>query len=230
MEDPGNLPQTDPWEAEVKAMSDRLARESRRSGIIGFLGGAAVMGGVVILVLAVMNQMDKNKSLTTEVETKTQLASTAQQQATSARQQTATVTKVLGATVENLQAQSPDLSAKASQALDKAFDADPNAAKLLVRVYIHIHSKAQQSRASALAKALHAAGYLVPGIDVQPQIFTETRVHYYSSDSQSLADANAIAKVVAGTGIPVETLQVQAATTDKLRPRAYGLWLASDVQ
>lgn len=230
MPDP-ETPQRDAaWEAEVKAMSDRLAHESRRSGIIGFLGGIVVMGGLAILVWATMNQINKNKSLTTEVQTKTVQVTEAQQQATTANEQATTAKTVLSATVENLQTQSGAISASATSALDQAFDANPNAAKLLVRVYIHIHAEAQRKSAQDVARALRSAGFIVPGIDVKPQSVKVSQVHYYANDPQSLADADAIAKAAATTGIQVTTRQVPQAATDKLKPRAYGLWLAPDKQ
>ena len=223
MADP-EIPQSDTaWEAEVKAMSERLARESRRSGIIGFLGGVIVMGGLAILVWATMNQVNKNKSLTTEVATKTE-------QATEAQQQAATAKTVLSATVENLQSQSGAISASATTALDQAFADNPNAAKLLVRVDIHIHAEAQRSRAQQVARALRSAGFIVPGVDVKPAAVTVSQVHYYANDPQSQSDATAIANAVTATGIQVETRQVPQPAADKNRPRAYGLWLAPDIQ
>jgi hypothetical protein len=229
MDDPEIPPHGAAWEAEVKAMSERLAHESRRSGLIGFLGGAAVMGGLAIVVIAAMHtsqqlttQVDTNKSLTTEVQNKTAQAAVAQQQA-------ATAKTVLSATVENLQAQNAAVSASATSALDQAFDANPNAARLLARVYIHIHSPDQRQRAFEVARALRSAGYIVPGVDLKPQSVQESQVHYYANDSQSLSDANGIVKVVTSTGIPCQARQVPQSQADKLRPRAYGLWLAADI-
>lgn len=217
------------WEAEVKAMSERLAHESRRSGLIGFLGGAAVMGGLALVLWTAMStrqqlttQVNTNKSLTSEVQVKTEQAAVAQQQATTAK-------TVLSATVENLQAQNPSVSASAATALDQAFAADPNAAKVLVRVYVHIHEQPQRRRAVEIARALRSAGYIVPGVDIKPESVSESEVHYYSGDAQSVSDANAIVKIVASTGIACKARQVPQAQTDRLRPRAYGLWVGTDV-
>jgi hypothetical protein len=230
MDDSENAPPGDAWEAEVKAMSQRLARQSRRSGLVGFLGGAAVMGGLVLVGWAAMHtkqqldtQVNTNKSLSTEVQSKIAQANDAQQQAVTAK-------RVLSATVENLQAQSATVSASATSALDQAFDANPAAAKLLVRVYIHIHGQDQRRRAIEVARALRSAGYLVPGIDVKAESVRETQVHYYADDTQSVSDANAIAKVVVGTGVPCAVRQVPRAAVDQSKPRAYGLWLAPEIQ
>jgi hypothetical protein len=230
MEDQETPPRGTAWEAEVRAMSDRLARESRRSGLIGFLGGAAVMGGLAIVVVVAMHtnqqlttQVSANRSLSTEVQTKSALATAAQEQA-------ATAKTVLSATVENLQSQSTAVSASATSALDAAFDADPNAAKLLVRVYIHIHAQPQRRRAAEVARALRAAGYIVPGIDLKPQSVTQSEVHYYADDRQSVSDADAIVKVVDAAGVSCRARQVPQSQSDKLKPRAYGLWLSTDLE
>lgn len=218
------------WEAEVKAMSERLAHESRRSGVIGFLGGVVVMGGLAILVWATLTQVNKSKTLATEVTKRTVQTAKAQAEAaeaTAATQQAVAARNVLNAAVENLQAQNP--SASATSAVDQAFDANPNAARLLARVYIHTPAQ-QRKLAMQAAKALRNAGFIVPGIDVKPEISKATEVHYYMDDSQSISDANSIAKVVIAAGIPCGTRQVPQPAADKLKPRAYGLWLAPDVQ
>jgi hypothetical protein len=218
------------WEAEVKAMSVRLAHESRRSGIIGFLGGMVVMGGLAILVWSTMNQVNKNKTLTTEVQTKTAQVSVEQNKAATATEQANTAKTVLSDTVENLQSQGSANSASVTSALDQAFDANPGAAKLLVRVYIHIHDEAQRKGAQQVARALRSSGFIVPGIDLKPQSVKVSQVHYYANDSQSQSDAEAIAKAAATAGIQVTTRQVPPSPMDKNKPRAYGLWLAADVQ
>jgi hypothetical protein len=211
------------WDAELKAMSDRLSRESRRSGIIGFLGGVVVMGGVGLMVLATMNakqqlstQVTVNQDLTHEVQKKDLQVTTAQKQAKAA-------IAVYGATVENLQ---PSKNPAVAAAVEKAFDADPTAAGLIARVYIHIHSEQQRPQAEIAARTLRSAGYIVPGIDLKPETARQSEVHYYAADSQSVADADAIIKALASAGVTVGKRQVPQATSDKLRPRAYGLWLA----
>jgi hypothetical protein len=206
------------WEAEVRAMSERLSRQSRRSAIFGFLGGMAVMGGLVILI---WGAIERTRSLSAVAQEKTTQAAQAQQQAAQAMKTAATVTQTLSQTVVN---------PAAATALDQALKANPNAANLLVRVYIHIHAQDQRPRAAQLADALRKAGFIVPGIDVQLQSEKQTVVHYYDSSSQSLADANAIAKAVWDAGIPCVQREVPKSTTDKLMPRAYGLWLAASIR
>jgi len=220
----------EPREAEMRALAQSLSRESRKSAIFGFIAGVIVVVGLGATFYAALQsrnslqtQIVKTDSLQTEVTTKSEEVKVAKQKA-------ATANAVLSATVENLQAASPSVSATATSAVDRAFEANPRAAQILIRVYIHIHSRAQHERAAAIAGALRSAGMIVPGIDVKPKSVRETEVHYYSNDSQSLADAASIVKVVAGTGIPVSQHQEPPAASDRLRPRAYGLWLASGLQ
>jgi hypothetical protein len=229
-EDPEGPQQTEGWEAEVKAMSVRLARESRRSALLGFLGGVVVVGGLTFTVLATLDannllkfQITKNNSLKTEVTNKTA-------QAVAADQKAATVKSVLSTTIAGLQSQGPAISAGTTSAVDHAFDVNPIAATLLVRVYVHSHAATQHARAVAIAGALRDAGFIVPGIDVQPQSYKSTEVHYYTDDQQSLADADAIVKALAGSGVVVIKRQVPASKADHLKPRAYGLWLASTME
>lgn len=218
------------WEAEVKAMSERLASESRRSALIGFLGGMVVMGGLAIAAWAAIDQINKNKSLSTEVQTKTALVTEAQQQAATAAAQAASARTVLSTTVENLQAQSPAASASVTNALNQAFAANPNAAKVLVRVDVHTHTASQRTRAQQIARALREAGYIVPEVDVKPEIVQQTELHYYSDDNQSVSDATAIVKAVEAIGIAAKKRQVPEPKNGLPHPRDYGLWLASDLE
>ena len=221
--------QPEPWEIQVQEMAARLASQSRRSGIIGFLGGMAVTGGLVAVFFgaqraydAALRAKNENQKLTVTVQQKT--AEVKQE-----TQKAKTTTDLYNATIENLQSISPTVSASASSAVEKAFDANPSAATLLVRVYIHIHSPDQRSRAEAMANVLRAAGDVVPGIDVQPASTHQDEIHYYSDDPQSVQDVTAIQQVLAKAGITVEKRMRPRAVTDKLRPRAYGLWVSDRV-
>jgi hypothetical protein len=217
-------------EAAAEALAKTLARESRKSAIVGFFSGVVVVVGLAATYYAFLQsrsnlqtQVAKTDSLQTEVHSKTAEVAAANEQAAATR-------AVFSATVENLQKASPSVSASTTAALNSAFDSNPNAAKLLVRVYIHLHSKEQKATATNLAHDLRAAGYLVPGVDTQPaQSYKATEVHYYANDSQSLSDIQGIMGVVSKAGINVDKRLVPPAGTDHLRPRAYGLWLAANL-
>ena len=210
-------------------MAQMLARESRKSAIVGFFGGVIVVVGLGATYYAFLQtrstlktEIVKTDTLTTEVKTKSAEASTAKQEASA-------TTAVFGATVENLQATNPSLSATTTAAIDKAFDANPKAASLLIRVYVHTNGAAQQPIAATAASALRGAGMVVPGIDVKQEKVKQTEIHYYDDDSQSLSDVQAISAALAKAGIAVKTRKVPRAVSDKLRPRAYGLWMGSDL-
>jgi hypothetical protein len=217
-------------EAEMLALAHKLARESRRSAILGFIGGAIVVAGLCATYYSAMQSRSEVISKTTEIGSLTTDVKTQTAEAGKEKKRADTVKTVLSTTIETLQTKGPAVSDSTRSAIDQAFEKNPEAAKLLVRVYMHTHSTAQRARAVAIAGALRGAGFIVPGIDVQPQSFKTTEVHYYVDDSQSVSDAEAILKVLAGAGITAEKRQVPPAATDKLKPRAYGLWLASSLQ
>jgi hypothetical protein len=214
-----------------KKLTEQMAQDSRKSAILGFVAGAVIVAGLAVTFVSTVQtrrslqtEIGKSDSLRAQVTAKSA-------EAEKATQDTATVKTVLSTTMEDLQAKGPDVALNATAALDHAFDADPTAAKLLVRVYIHTRIKAQHQRAVEIAKFLRKAGYVVPGIDVQPYppgAYSSTEVHYYANEPQSVSDASDIQSVVAKDGIPVVAKQVTS--SEKLRPRAYGLWLAADLQ
>lgn len=219
-------------EVEVREkLAENLARDSKKSAILGFIAGAVVVAGLAATFISTIRtqksletQIGKTDSLQVQVKAK-------DAEAQKATQDAATVKTVLGATMEELQTKGPDVSLTARTAIDHAFEANPTAANLLVRVYIHIRIPSQRARAFEIARALRKAGYVVPGIDVQPYpagAYSSTEVHYYTDDSKSISDARAIQKAAASSGIPVIT--AQASPKGKQPPHAYGLWLASGLQ
>lgn len=208
----------------------RLVRESRRSALLGFVGGIVIMGSLVGAYVSVVQYRKSNASLQTDLTKTTAVATQANQAAQAATSKSVAVQGVLNATVADLQSKGGQVSATTTAALDHAFDVNPAAAKLLVRVYIHAHSAAQSTRAAEIAHGLRSAGFLVPGVDVQPQTYRQTEIHYYTDDPQTLADVDAIAKAAAGMGIPVIKRKVAPSAGSPVRPRAYGFWLAADLQ
>lgn len=221
----------DPEEALRQQLAEKLARDSRRSAILGFLAGTVVIGGLAATFIATLQTKDKLRTQMNDNATLQGTLTKTNEQAAATKEKAETVKSVLSATMEDLQSKGPAVSASATAALNHAFEVNPTATKLLVRVYIHTRAKSQHARAAEIAKALRKAEYVVPGIDIQPYpagAYSSTQVHYYTNDSQSLSDAQAIQKVVASTGIPVTS--VQASPKDKPPARSYGLWLASGLQ
>lgn len=214
-----------------KELAEKLARDSRRSAILGFIAGAVVVAGLTATFVStiqtkasLVSQIGKTDSLQVQVTAKSAEAEQATQEAS-------TVKKVLGATMEDLQTKGPAVSSTATAALDHAFESNPTAAKLLVRVYIHMRAQSQAAHAAEIAESLRKAGFVVPGIDVQPYpsgAYSSTEVHYYTDDPQSVSDAREIQSAVSEGGIAVKVRQVP--NSQKLRPRAYGLWLAAGLQ
>lgn len=212
-----------------RELFEKLRRDSRRSAILGFIGGLVVMGGLAMTYFATLQarenlktEVTKTVTLQTEVTDKTQVAVTATKKAEA-------VVKVLNDASADLQSQK-GVSATATSALNKAFQENPAAAKLIARVYIHLHSEPQRNTAVGLAKTLRAAGFLVPGIDLQDKVgrLSHTEIHYYTDDSVSVSDAKAIANTLTAAGTP--TIAKKSASSTPQPTRSYGLWLATDLQ
>jgi hypothetical protein len=220
-----------------QALLDKLAHDSRRSALIGFVGGAVIVASFAGFYVSVIDYRKSNTTLNSNLTITQATAASEKQKAQTSSQQAQAETSVIQTAVKTLESTHSAASVTTSAALDKALDANPTAAALLVRVYIHTNTVDQKKRAMALASALRADGYIVPGIDQLPSVYaqgpktyTTTEIHYYTADNLSFADVAAIAKAVEAVGITVKTVQVAPSMTNKVRPRAYGLYLARSLQ
>jgi len=109
-------------------------------------------------------------------------------------------------------------------------EADPEAAEILPRVYIHIRSEEQRPPAAALGEALERAGFVVPGIerlvDIGP---SESELRYFRNTEREVADAERAAAVLSAADLALEPKFVPGfEDSTKIRPRHYELWLAPD--
>jgi hypothetical protein len=215
-------PQPGSQDESQRQLAVRLARSSRRLGLLTLIGGLIVAGGLVMTYIGYLHS-------NADLEQKTTLAGNLQGQVSTQKAEVAKVKQQAGAA----QAVLSELgTSSASGALNQAFAANPDASKLIPRVYIHMRLASQRAKARALAGALRQAGFVVVGMDVQKYSATampETEVHYYlDDDGQTKTDVAEIEKVVGSTGIPVAAKR--APNQPNLQPRAYGLWLASGLE
>lgn len=223
---PGSIqkgpPQSGSEDALQRQMAERLARSSRRLGILALIGGLIVAAGLITTYIGYLHS-------TSDLEQKTTLAGNLQGQVRTQKAEVAKVKQQAGAAQAVLSTLG---TSSASSALDQAFAANPDASKLIPRVYIHMRLASQRARARALAGVLRQAGFVVVGMDVKTYSATampETEVHYYlDDDGQTKTDVAEIEKVVGSTGIPV--VAKRAPNQPNLQPRAYGLWLASGLE
>jgi len=210
--------------SDLQAVALRLARESRRSALIGFVAGAVVMAGLGATFYAAL---DARTNLNAQVAQN----STLQAQVTTVQGQAATAKTLLTATAGKLQACDPAAAASAMTAVNRIFEPIPAVSRIQVRISIHTHAAAQQVRASAIASGLRSAGYVVAGIDVQTtQSYAESEVHYSTENSQSEADVAAISAVLTKAGVPVVKRLTASTAADPLLGRSYGVWLAANLQ
>ncbi len=210
--------------SDLQAIALRLARESRRSALIGFVAGAVVVAGLGATFYAAM---DARTSLNAQVVQNTTLKAqvdTAQVQATTAK-------TLLTTTASKLQACDPAAAASAVTAINRLFQPNMAAMRVLTRVYIHAQSASQQSKAAAIANALHTAGYVVASTDVQPSpAYPETEVHYSTENSASESEVAAITTALGKLGIPAVKRLTASTPTDPLATGSYSVWLAANVQ
>lgn len=119
----------------------------------------------------------------------------------------------------------PGLARTATAAV---LEADPEAAEILPRVYIHIRSEEQRPPAATLGEALERAGFVVPGIerlaDIGP---SQSELRYFHDTEREVTDAERAAAVLGAAGLALEPKLVPGfEDSTEIRPRHYELWLA----
>ncbi len=119
------------------------------------------------------------------------------------------------------------LQEKASS-LNQSLIPQSNQADLKPRVYFHIRNESERTQAKQIAKNLeNSANVVVPGVqrlDAGPSV---TELRYFKSGEEQ--EANQIASALSSLGLKVETRYVKGfESSNKIRPRHYELWIASD--
>jgi septal ring factor EnvC (AmiA/AmiB activator) len=96
--------------------------------------------------------------------------------------------------------------------------------QLPARIYMQIARKDQQRRAAAIARALQAAGYIVPGIEnVRDKAPNTSQLRYCDGDNYLPEDLDAITKVL--DRISVSVTRQRLPRCGNVRPRHYEIWL-----
>lgn len=134
---------------------------------------------------------------------------------------------LLGELYATMAQENPDLARSATASV---LDANPEAARVLPRVYIHIRREDQRERAAALGRALEEAGFVVPGIerlvDIGPN---ESELRYFRQLDAEMADAEFAAATLRAAGLPIDAKFVAGfEDSTQIRARHYELWLAPD--
>ena len=133
---------------------------------------------------------------------------------------------------ERIQAQNNLLKSVPPEFINLAFENNPEAAKALPRVYLHIGEEAQRELAVRLQKKLQAEGYIVPSIQNIKGIArvpAETELRFCEGKGVD-SDIAEIKDLLAGDGVdlsihsPLKTPGCVNVTND----RTYELWLKNN--
>jgi hypothetical protein len=92
------------------------------------------------------------------------------------------------------------------------------------RVYIQIRDQSQHDQATAIATALRAANFLVPGIELVTVGPSVTELRYLQAGEQD--EAQRAVDVLAGAGVQATLRFVQLKSRGRERQRHYELWFA----
>jgi hypothetical protein len=104
----------------------------------------------------------------------------------------------------------------------------PDQANLKPRVYFHIRNDSQRTQAKQLAANLESrANVVVPGVQRIGTGPPDTELRYFKSGEKQ--EAEKIADELSSWGLKVDTKYVPGfESSNKIRPRHYELWIASE--
>ncbi len=114
------------------------------------------------------------------------------------------------------------------QAIDNSLNANPKAANLLPRVYIHIGSEEQQAKAREIETALQKQGFLAPGLRNVKDRAPKLSVLKFFREAER-AEATQIANLLKNFGVNAPPQYIKGfEDSTKMRPRHYEVWFGSD--
>ena len=114
------------------------------------------------------------------------------------------------------------------QAIDVSLNANPKAADLLPRVYIHIGSEGQRKKAQEIAAAVQKQGFLAPGVENVKDKAPRASVLKFFREAEK-GEAVQIAKIIQDLGVNASPQYIEGfENSTKMRPRHYEVWFGSD--
>lgn len=103
-----------------------------------------------------------------------------------------------------------------------------NAALIPPRIYIQIGREDQRKRAGEIARRLHAAGYLAPGVEnVHEKAPPTSQLRYYQMDEVAQTDIRNLLEFFRSIGVHLDK-PVQVRNSGGVRPRHYEIWFGDD--
>ena len=117
----------------------------------------------------------------------------------------------------------PEAGARTREAVENRLPREVNL-RLPARIYMQIAREDQRRRAAAIARALQAAGFIVPGIEnVRDKAPTNSQLRYCDGDNQLQGDLDDITKALAR--ISVSVTRQRLPRCGNVRSRHYEIWL-----
>jgi len=190
--------------------------------IVKFQVLLAVLATVITVALAAYmpNLLSRRAQLESDIQKLQQQKSSLEQQTQSLQAQRDATTSAYHALANTAAAALPP--EKAQQAIEDSLSNNPEAAKILPRVFIHIRSASQRAKAAQIATTLRGQGYIVPGVQILvDQGPTATQVRYFHD-----ADKDEAAKIAAALSANgVSNPQTEYVTNyPNIRSRQYEIW------
>jgi FtsZ-binding cell division protein ZapB len=112
------------------------------------------------------------------------------------------------------------------KAIEQSLSSNPEAAKILPRIFIHIRSTSQSAKARVIADTFRAQGFVVPKVQILPKEGPgETQVSYFHPADEE--EAGKIAQSVSDAGGP-KAITKLVSDLPNIRPRQYEIWFTAN--
>jgi hypothetical protein len=210
---------------------EKLGRSSRRAGVASLLGVLIVIGSLTYSALklsSLQEQTDQKreelKALNAESESLSRSLEAKSQELDRKQRELELVNSAL------LQVGSSSQTGLnlVKQSLEKTIESDPNVARTIARVFIHIRDKSQHASARRIATLLQKQGFIVPGVEILVDRGpTTTQVRYFRRDEAD--EARRIVKILLEAGVrdASESLVAGYENSTGVKPRQYEIWFAA---
>jgi FtsZ-binding cell division protein ZapB len=115
---------------------------------------------------------------------------------------------------------------QAQKAIEQSLSSNPEAARVLPRIFVHIRAASQRAKASKIANALRQQGSIVPGVQILVNEGPdETQVRYFHPTDEE--EAGKIAQAISDAGGPKAVIKLVSGYPN-IRPRQYEIWFTAD--
>jgi septal ring factor EnvC (AmiA/AmiB activator) len=205
---------------------EELGRSSRRAAVASLLGVVIVLASLAYSGWMLHGLQEKVEKADEQLKSKQQQIQDLDADIKVKQMQA----QVLQRTLLRAGSASPESGAQVQQALSAEIESQPETAKFLPRVWLHIREESQRGKASRVADALVAAGFSVPGIElVGKKAPDENQVRYFEKTDQATNDCKAITDAVGDLKLTFEKRYIAPSPNlAPIHPRHYEIWFGLD--